>query len=76
MIDQASINNYIQEESTFIPIYEKEVNVSDPNDLVRFPGFGFWPFWYLEQFKNRKETWEKASNFSKEEGDIEVRKTI
>ena len=33
-------------------------NISDPNDLVRFPGFGFWPLWYLEKFR------EKAFNLS------------
>ena len=33
-------------------------NVSDPHDLVRFPGFGFWPLWYLETFR------EKAYNLS------------
>ena len=28
-------------------------NVSDPDALVRFPGFGFWPIWYFEMFRER-----------------------
>ena len=73
MIDKGSLNNYIEEVSTFIPIYGKEVNVSDPNGLVRFPGFGFWPLWYFEKFKNREESLERAPNVSTDEPTIEVR---
>ena len=28
-------------------------NASDPNALVSFPGFGFWPLWYFEKFRER-----------------------
>ena len=73
MIDRGSVNNYIEEVSTFIPFYEKEVNVSDPNDLVRFPGFGVWPFWYLEKFKNKIASWENASNISTISPPVEYR---
>ena len=55
----------MQEENTLISsFYENNDislgvrNISDPNDLVRFPGFGFWPLWYLEKFR------EKAFNLS------------
>ena len=72
MIDRVSINNQIEEESTSIPIYEREFNISDPNGLVRFPGFGLWPYWYLEKFKNRKEIWEKASNMSTKDENVKV----
>ena len=64
MIDRADIDHIVEKESTSIPIYEREFNISDPNGLVRFPGFGLWPYWYLEKFKHRKEIWEKSSNVS------------
>ena len=58
------MNKYIQEETTPVSSFdENEIlvgvrNISDPHDLVRFPGFGFWPLWYLEKFR------EKAHNLS------------
>ena len=72
MIDIPDINNGVEKESTPIPIYEKEFNISDPSGLVRFPGFGLWPYWYLEKFKNRKEIWEKTSNLSTNEETAKV----
>ena len=29
-----------------------QVNRSNPNAPVKFPGFGFWPLWYWETFRN------------------------
>ena len=66
------MNNHIQEENTPISNFDENDillgvrNISDPNDLVRFPGFGFWPLWYLEKFR------EKVSNLST--ADTEERK--
>ena len=72
MLDQVATDNLIEDESTSVPIYEKEFNISDPNDLVRFPGFGFWQYWYFEAFKKRREAWENASNISTADENIKV----
>ena len=29
-----------------------QVNRSNLDALVKFPGFGFWPLWYWETFRN------------------------
>lgn len=39
------VDAYILDPST-------HVNVSNPNAPVKFPGFGFWPLWYWEMFRN------------------------
>ena len=65
-------NLHLQNEPTLFPMYDKVFNDSDPNDLVRFPGFGFWPFWYLEMFKKRRDEWLLNYNLSTADESIKV----
>ena len=72
MNDYDEANLHLQSEPTLFPMYEQVFNESDPNDLVRFPGFGFWPFWYLEMFKKRRDEWLSNSNLSTADESIKV----